>query len=93
MFLVNFRLQAQNWLGNNGDKGLMEEACHFSTKRTWASEKFLLKDDNPILKQNLTALLWKIMQEDSSTRGELRFLDQMMASNPGLDYRFKYDHC
>jgi hypothetical protein len=70
----------------------MEEARHLSSKRTLASEEFLLKDDNPMLKQNLTALLWKIMQEDSSTWDALRFLDQMKASNPGLDYRVKCDH-
>jgi hypothetical protein len=93
MFLVNFRLRAQNWLVNNGDKELtMEEARHLSSKRTLASEEFLLKDDNPMLKQNLAALLRKIMQDDSSTWDALRFLDQMKASNPGLDYRVKYDH-
>jgi hypothetical protein len=68
MFLVNFRLRAQHWLVNNGDKDLtMEEARHLSSKGYLASEEFLLKDDNPMLKQNLTALLRKAMQEDSST--------------------------
>jgi hypothetical protein len=68
MFLVNFRLQAQHWLVNNGDKELnMEEARHLSSKQPWALEEFLLKDDNPMLKQNLTDLLRKVMQEDSST--------------------------
>jgi hypothetical protein len=68
MFLVNFRLRAQHWLVNNGDKDLsMEEARHLSSKGSLASEEFLLKDNNPMLKQNLTALLRKVMQEDSST--------------------------
>ncbi len=93
MFLVNFHLRAQHWLVNNGDKELtMEEARHLSSKRRWASEEFLLEDDNPMLKQNLTALLRKIMQEDSCTWDALRFLDQMKESNPGFDYRVKYDH-
>jgi hypothetical protein len=93
MFLVNFPLQAQNWLVNNGDKEVtMEEARHLSSKWTLASEDFLLKDDHPILKQNLTSLLQKIIEEDSSTWDALCFLDQMKASNPGLDYRVKYDH-
>ena len=92
MFLANFRLRAQNWLVNNGDKELtMEDAHHLSSKRTLASEEFLLKDDNPMLKQNLTSLLRKVMQEDSSTWDDLRFLDQMKESNPGFNYQVKYD--
>ena len=31
------------------------------------------------------------MQEDSSTWDALRFLDQMKATNPGFDFRVKYD--
>jgi hypothetical protein len=93
MFLVNFRLRAQHWLVNNGNKELnMEEARHLSSKRSWASEEFLLKDDNPMLKQNLTALLRKVMQENSSTWDALQFLEQMKESNPGFDHRIKYDH-
>ena len=93
MYLVNFRRRAQHWIVHNGDKELtMEEARHLSSKRRWASEEFLLEDDNPMLKQNLTALLRKIMQEDSCTWDALRFLDQLKESNPGFDYRVKYDH-
>jgi hypothetical protein len=93
MFLLNFRLRAQHWLVNNGNKELnMEEAWHLSSKPLWASEESLLKDDNPTLKQNLTALLRKVMQEDSSTWDALRFLEQMKKSNPGFDHRIKYDH-
>ena len=69
----------------------MEEARHLSSKRSLASDEFLLKDDNPMLKQNLTSLLRKVMQEDSSTWDALRFLDQMKESNPGFDYRVKKD--
>jgi hypothetical protein len=68
MFLINFRLRAQHWLVNNGDKELnMEEARHLSSKHPWALEEFLLKDNNPMLKQNNPDLLRKVMQEDSST--------------------------
>jgi hypothetical protein len=92
MYIVNFRRQAQHWLVTNGDKELtMEEARHLSSKQRWASEEFLLKDDNPMLKQNLTALLRKVMEEDSSTWDALRFLDLTKADNPGFDYRLKYD--
>ncbi len=92
MFLVNFRLRAQHWLVNNSNKELtMEEARRLSSKRSLASEEFVLKEDNPMLKQNLTSLLRKVMQEDSSTWDALRFLDQMKDSNPGFDYRVKYD--
>jgi hypothetical protein len=38
-------------------------------------------------KQNLTALLRKVMQEDSSTWDALRFLDEIKDENPGLNYR------
>jgi hypothetical protein len=92
MFIVKFCLRAQHWLVTNGDKGLtMEEAHHLSSKRRWASEEFLLKDDNPMLKQKLTALLRKVMQEDSSTWDALRFLDLTKDDNPGFDYQIKYD--
>jgi hypothetical protein len=68
MFIVNFRLRAHYWLVTNGDKELtMEEARHLSSKRRWASEEFLLKDDNPMLKPNINPLLRKVSQEDSST--------------------------
>jgi hypothetical protein len=50
MFVVNFRLRAQHWFVTNGNKELtMAEAGHLSSKRKWASEKFLLKHDNPML--------------------------------------------
>jgi hypothetical protein len=92
-FLSNFRRRAQHWLVHNGDKDLtMEEARHLSSKRSLASEEFLLKEDNPMLKQNLTSLLRKVMQEDSSTWDALRYLDELKESNPGFDYRVKYDH-
>ena len=91
-FIVNFRLRAQHWLVNNGDKELtMEEARRLSSKRSVAAEEFVLNEDNPMLRQNLTSLLRKVMQEDSSTWDALRFLDQMKDSNPGFDYRVKYD--
>ena len=38
-FIVNFRLRAQHWLFNNGDKELtMEEARRLSSKRSVAAE-------------------------------------------------------
>ena len=44
-----------------------------------------------MLKHNLTALLRKVMQEDSSTWDALRFLDLTKEDNPGFDYRLKHD--
>jgi hypothetical protein len=61
---------------------MMEEA---SSKHPFASKEFLLSDD-PMQKQNLTTLLRKVMQEDSSTWDALRFLEQMKASNPCFDF-------
>ncbi len=91
MFLVNFRLRAQHWLVNNGNKELtMEEARRLSSKRSLASEEFVLKEDNPMLKQNLTSLLRKVMQEDSSTWDALCFLDKMKEVNPGFDYHDRF---
>ena len=90
-FIANFRLRAQNWLVAHGDKELtMEEARTLSSKRPYASDEFVM-NDNPMQKQNLTTLLRKVMQEDSSTWDALRFLDQMKATNPGFDFRVKYD--
>jgi hypothetical protein len=92
MYIVNFRRRAQHWLVTNGDKELtMEEARHLSSKWRWASKEFLLKDDNPMLKQSLATLLRKVMREDSSTWDALRFPDLTKEDNPGFDYRLKYD--
>jgi hypothetical protein len=87
MFIANFRRQAHHWLVGNGDKELtMEEVLRLSSKKSLASEEFLLNEDNPMQKQNLTALLRKVMQEDSSTWDALRFLDESKDENPGFDY-------
>jgi hypothetical protein len=69
MFIASFRRQDNHWLVTNGDKELtMEEVLRLSaSKKSLASEEFLLNKDNPIQKQNLTALLRKVMQEDSFT--------------------------
>jgi hypothetical protein len=68
MFIANFRRRAHHRFVTNGDKELtMEEVLHLSSKKSLASEEFLLNEDNPMQKQNLTALLRKVMQEDSST--------------------------
>jgi hypothetical protein len=92
MFIANFRRQAHHWLVGNGDKELtMEEVLRLSSKKSLASEEFLLNEDNPMQKQNLTALLRKVMQEDSSTWDALRFLDESKDEHPGFDYRLKYD--
>jgi hypothetical protein len=92
MFIANFRRGAHHWLVTNGDKDLtMEEVLRLSSKKSLASEEFLLNEDNPMQKQNLTALLRKVMQEDSSTWDALRFLDELKDENPGFDYRLKYD--
>jgi hypothetical protein len=50
-----------------------------------ARNKFLL-NDNPMQKQNCTALLRKVMQEDETTWDALHFLDEMKETNPGFDY-------
>jgi cell division inhibitor SulA len=88
MFIFNFRRQAHHWLVTNGDKELtMEEVLCLSSKKSLASEEFLLNEDNPMQKQNLRALLLrKVMKEDSSTWDVLRFLDELKDENPGLDY-------
>jgi hypothetical protein len=54
-FICNLWLRAQNGLVANGDKELtMEEARTLSSKRPYASDKFVLSD-NPMQKQNLTS--------------------------------------
>jgi hypothetical protein len=84
--IANFRLRAQNWLVAHGDKELtMDEAQTLLSKWPFASDEFVLNDD-PMQKQNLTSLLRKVMQEESSTWDALHFLDQMKATNPGSDF-------
>jgi hypothetical protein len=68
----------------------MDEAQTLSSKRPFASDEFVLNDD-PMQKQNLTSLLRKVMQEDSSTWDALRFLDHMKATHPGFDFQVKKD--
>jgi hypothetical protein len=59
----------------------MKEAFHLSSKRQWASEEFLLRDDNSMVK----ALFRKVMQEDT-TWDALHCLDQMKDLKHGFDY-------
>jgi hypothetical protein len=90
-FLVNFRSRVNMFVLNHGDKELtMEDARKLSSKRSLASDEFLL-NDNPMQKQNLTDLLRKVMQEGSSTWDSLRFLQELKKSNPGFDYRVNYN--
>jgi hypothetical protein len=90
-FLINFRRRARHWLITHGDKELtMEQARFLSAKRPTASDEFLL-DDDPMQRQNLTALLRTCMQEGNGTWDALLYLDQMKKQNPGFDYRVKYD--
>jgi hypothetical protein len=92
MFVANFHHRAHHWLVTNGDKELtMDEVLRLSSKKSLASEEFLLNEDNPMQKQNLTALLRKVMQEDSSTWDALRFLDELKEENTGFDCQLKYD--
>jgi hypothetical protein len=87
MFIANFRCRAHHWLATNGYKELtMEEVLCLSSKKSSASEEFLLNEDNPIQKQNLTALLRKVMQEDSSIWDALCLLDEKKEENPCFDY-------
>ena len=91
MFLVNFRARAFHWNMVHGEKDLTLEAAHnLSSKRAMVSNEFLV-NDNPMQKQNFTALLCKVMQEDGTTWDALRFLDEMKVSNPGFDYQINYN--
>jgi hypothetical protein len=85
-FIAKFWIQAQQWLIADGNKEVtMEKAQSISSKMPFTSEEFLLSDD-PMQKQNLTSLLRKVMQEDSSTWDALHFLYQMKATNPAFDF-------
>jgi hypothetical protein len=85
MFIINFRCQAQHDLVTDGDNKLaMEEVLHLSSKKSLASEEFLLNEDNPMQKQNLTSLLRKVMQEESYTWDALPLLDERKGRKPRL---------
>jgi hypothetical protein len=61
----------------HGKKDLtLEAACNLSSKWAMASNKFLV-NDNPMQKQNFTALLRKVMQEHGTTWDALRFLEKL----------------
>jgi hypothetical protein len=52
MFIANFRRRAHHWLVTNGDKDLtMEEVLCLSSKKSLASEEFLVNEDNPMQKK------------------------------------------
>jgi hypothetical protein len=90
-FLCNFRERARIWLIRNGDKPMtMEEARFLSAKRPPAADEFLLSDD-PMQKQNLTALLRTAMQNGQETWDALGYLREIKKTNPGFDFRVKYD--
>jgi hypothetical protein len=68
----------------------MEEAKLLSAKRPPAADEFLV-GDNPMEKQNLTALLRTAMQNSESTWDALGYLQEIQKTNPGFDYRVKLD--
>ncbi len=61
------------------------------SKSTVASDECMDLDD-PIVRENFTELLRKVMQEDSCTWDAIRFLDKIVkARHIGFDYRLKFD--
>ncbi len=49
------------------------------------------KFDNPIVHENFTELLWKVMQEDPGTWDTLCYFDEIKDRHPGFNYRVKLD--
>jgi hypothetical protein len=59
-------------------------------KHSCASDEYMDLDD-PIVHENFTEILRKVMLEDSGTWGALRYLDVIKGRHPDFDYRIKLD--
>lgn len=88
-FIGNFRLRALQFICTHGDRPLsFEEATQLSSTHPLAADE-VVDMDSPLSRQNLMALLMKVMQEGGSTWDCIRFLDTLKEANPGFDYILK----
>jgi hypothetical protein len=91
VFIRNFRCRAIHFITQNSGKELcMEDARRLISKNIVASDECMDLDD-PIVHENFTEILRKVMQEDSGTWDALRYLDLIKGRHPGFDFRIKLD--
>jgi hypothetical protein len=62
-----------------------DQAVSLTSGRHLASEEMTDLDD-PFIKQNFSAMLRRIMQEDPSTWEALTLMDELKVSSPGFNY-------
>jgi hypothetical protein len=67
-----------------------DQAVSLSSKQSMPADEMTELDD-PFVLQNFTAMLQKIMQEDSGTWEALGLLDELKVTSPGFDYHIKKD--
>jgi hypothetical protein len=91
-YIQNFRKRVLLFLIKNPNYEHLtyEQAVNLSSKKSMAADEMTELDD-PFVLQNFTAMLRKIMQEDSGTWEALGLMDQLKISSPGFDYRIKKD--
>lgn len=88
-FLGNFRIRALQYMCTNGDRPLsFEEARELSSTSPLAADE-VVDMDSPLARQNLMAMLLKVMQEGGTTWDCIRFLDTLKEENPGFSYTIK----
>jgi hypothetical protein len=91
VFIHNFRYRAIHFIAqNSGNELCIEDARRLISKDVVAADECMDLDD-PIVHENFTEILRKVMQEDSFTWDALRYLDVIKGWHPGFDYRIKLD--
>ena len=91
-YLMNFRQRVLLFLIQNPNYEHMtyEQAMSLNSKKLMSANEITELDD-PFVDQNFTAMLRKIMQEDSGTWEAVGLMDKLKVSSPGFDYRIKKD--
>ncbi len=90
-FMRNFRMRALKFIILDPCQDLTLQDVNQVASRTNIAAEEIVDLDQPILRQNVTSLLRKCMQESSSTWLALRYLDETKQRFPGFDYRVHYD--
>jgi hypothetical protein len=88
----NFKKRVQFFLLKklNFEDLTYDQAVSLSSKRMIAADEMTDLDD-PFILQNFTAMLWKIMQEDTGAWEALRLMDELVVQSPGFDCRILKD--
>ena len=69
----------------------MEDAQRLISKNIGVASDECMDLDDPIVHDNFTEILCKVMQEGSGTWDALHYLDVIKGRHPGFDYWIKLD--